>query len=82
MPLKATHVSNVAVTHNVIKYCPLNKDENNTQQKRPYNHQNKVNHHSTPDNAIEPLTKLFNNLIEQLKQLNPAGNNSQNSHSH
>ena len=49
------------------------------QQKRPYSHQSKTNHSSTSDNAIELLTKLFNNLIKQLKQLNPAGNNLHNS---
>ena len=65
-----------------IKDCPITKDDTNIQHKKSSNYQNDTNHISTPDKATEPLTKLFNNLLEQLKQLIPAGNNSHSSHSH
>ena len=46
-----------------IKDCPLSKDDNGTQPKRQYSYQNKTSNNSSTYNAIEPLTKLFNNLV-------------------
>ena len=63
-----------------IKGCPLNKGNSNTHQRKHYNDQSNTNFNSTPDIAIDLLTKLFNNLIEQLRQLNPARNISSNTH--
>ena len=65
-----------------IKDCPLNKDDSNTQQRKHYNTQSKTNFNSGNDHAIEPLIKLFNNLLEQLKQLIPASNTSSNTYTH
>ena len=55
-----------------IKDCPLNKGNGNIHQRKNYNDQSNINFNSTPDNAMEPFTKLFNNLIEQLKTMEPS----------
>ena len=65
-----------------IKDWPLSKDDNGTQSKRQYSYQNKTSNNSSTDNATESLTKLFNNLVEQLQQLNPSGNNTNNTPSY
>ena len=61
-----------------IKDCPLNKSDNGSYQRKPYGSHPKPSSDSTPDSTTEPLAKLFNTMIDQLKQLT-TGNHSNNS---
>ena len=61
-----------------IKDCPLSKQDTNVLHRKYTNHN--TNTSSTPDKVMEPLTRLFTYLIEQLMLLTPLGHKPHNGH--
>ena len=56
-----------------VKDCPLSRLDN-TAHKGPYvDHRNAYNYDGTTDKVMEPLTRLFTDLVAQLKLLTPSG---------
>ena len=56
-----------------VKDCPLSQPDNAT-YKGPYtNHRNAYNYYDITDKVMEPLTRLFTDLVMQLKLLSPSG---------
>ena len=56
-----------------IKDCPLS-EEDNAAYKGPYaDHRNTYKYDGTTDKVMEPLTRLFTDLVTQLKLLTPSG---------
>ena len=61
-----------------IKDCPLNKQDTNIPHGKYTNCKANTNTNSTPDKVMEPLFRLFNDHIEQLRLLTPLGHNPHN----
>ena len=56
-----------------VKDCPLSQPDN-VAQKGPYaDGRNAHNYDCTTDKVVEPLTRLFTDLVTQLKLLTPSG---------
>ena len=56
-----------------VKDCPLSQLDN-VAPKGPYaDHRNAHNYDGTTDKVMEPLTRLFTDLVTQLKLLTPSG---------
>ena len=64
-----------------IKDCPLRMQDANVPHGKYTNHNTDTITNSTPDKVIEPLTRLFTDLIEQLRLLTPLGHNPHSGHS-
>ena len=59
-----------------IKDCPLSQPHNQGQHGH-YTYCKNANHpEGTTDKVLEPLTRLFTNLVAQLKSLTPSGHSS------
>ena len=63
-----------------IKDCPLSKQDTKVPQGKYTNQKTDTNTNSAPDKVMEPLTRLFMDLIEQLRLLTPSGHNPHNGH--
>ena len=63
-----------------IKVCPLGKQDTKVLQGKYTNLKTDTNTNSTPDKVMEPLTRLFTDLIEHLRLLTPLGHNPNNGH--
>ena len=59
-----------------IKDCPLSQQDNMAQKSKYTDHRTDTN--STTDKVMEPLTRLFTDLVEQLKLLTPSGHSPHN----
>ena len=59
-----------------IKDCPLSQQNNMVPNSNYTDHRYDMKHDSTTDKVMEPLPKLFTDLIAQLKLLSPSGQNS------
>ena len=56
-----------------VEDCPLSQPDN-VAHKSPYtDHRNAYNYDGTTDKVVEPLTRLFTDLVTQLKLLTPSG---------
>ena len=56
-----------------IKDCLLSKQDTKVPQGKYTDQKTNTNTNSAPDKVMEPLTRLFSNLIEQLRLLTPIG---------
>ena len=54
-----------------IKDCPLSQQDNMAEKSKYTDHRTDTN--SATDKGMEPLTRLFTDLVEQLKLLTPSG---------
>ena len=63
-----------------IKNCPLSKQDTKVPQGKYTNHKTDTNTNIAPDKVMEPLTRLFTYLIQQLRLLTPSGHNPHNGH--
>ena len=61
-----------------IKDCPLSQQDNMAQKSKYTDHRTDGNRNSTTDQVMEPLTRLFTDLVEQLKLLTPSGHSPHN----
>ena len=59
-----------------IKDCPLSQQDNMAQKDKYTDHRTDTN--STTDKVMEPLTRLFTDLVQQLKLLTPLGHSPHN----
>ena len=73
-------VSNVGSKSHFIRDCPLRKQDAKVLQGKYTNQRTDTNTNSAPDKAMEPLTRLFTDLVEQLRLLTPLGHNPHNGH--
>ena len=73
MPSGTKVASSVIVKPNMSRTAPLSHLDK-IAQKGPYaDHRNAHNYDGTTDKVMEPLTRLFTDLITQLKLLTPSG---------
>ena len=61
-----------------IKDCPLSQQDNVAQKSKYTDHRTDSNSKSTTDKIMEPLTRLFTDLVEHLKLLIPSGHSPHN----
>ena len=66
--------------NHVIKDFPLSKQDTKVLQEKYTNQKTDTNTNSAPDKVMKPLTRLFNNLLEQLTLLAPPRHNPHNGH--
>ena len=59
-----------------VKDCPLSQPDNKAQKCHYMDHRNANNTDSTTAKVMEPLTRLFMNLVAQLELLTPSGHGS------
>ena len=64
-------VSNVAVTAIVSMTAPQASKIPTYHVEKYNNHQTDTNTYSTPDKVTEPLTRLFTNIMQQIRLLTP-----------
>ena len=60
-----------------VKDCPLSQPDNKAQKGHYTDCRNANNTDSTTDKVIEPLTRLFTDLVTQLRLLTPSGHGFQ-----
>ena len=63
-----------------IKDYLLNKQDTKVPQEKYTDQKTNTNTTSASDKVMEPLTRLFTDLIEQLRLLSPSGHSSHNGH--
>ena len=59
-----------------VKDCPLSQPDNIAHKGHYMDHRNAHHNDSTTDKVMEPLTRLFTDLVVQLKVLTPSGQGS------
>ena len=63
-----------------IKDCPLSQQDNKVQVDKYMDHRTDSNTKSTTDKVMEPLNRLFRDLVEHLRLLTPSGHSPHNGH--
>ena len=63
-----------------LKDYPLSQQDNKVQQGKYTDQRTDNNTNSVTDKFMEPLNRLFSNLVEQLRLLTPSGHSPHNGH--